>query len=94
MKPPVSELNAEALYQALIAQIRPALEGIDHVAIAGIRSGGAWIAERMASDLGLETPPGFIDVSFYRDDYAERACQQKSNRHTSRLTSMVPPSCS
>ncbi len=72
MKPPVSELNAEALYQALIAQIRPALEGIDHVAIAGIRSGGAWIAERMASDLGLETPPGFIDVSFYRDDYAEK----------------------
>ena len=72
MKPSVSELDAEKLYQDLTAGIRKAIQGIDHVAIAGIRSGGAWLAERMASDLSLTTPPGFIDVSFYRDDYAEK----------------------
>ncbi len=72
MKPSVSDLNAEALYQDLTAKIREAIKGLDLVAIVGIRSGGAWIAERMAADLNLPTPAGFIDVSFYRDDYAEK----------------------
>ncbi|MCM1129270.1 MAG: bifunctional pyr operon transcriptional regulator/uracil phosphoribosyltransferase PyrR [Alistipes senegalensis] len=65
-------LNAEALYQALLAQIQARLAEMPNLALVGIRSGGAWIAERMAKDLHLPTPPGFIDVSFYRDDYAQK----------------------
>ena len=72
MKPSIPELNAEALYAKLLKQIRDALTNEPKVAIVGIRSGGAWIAERIVADLGLENPPGFIDVSFYRDDYAEK----------------------
>lgn len=68
----ITELNAETLYARLLTQIREALADKPKVAIVGIRSGGAWIAERIVSDLGLENPPGFIDVSFYRDDYAEK----------------------
>ncbi|MES2071898.1 MAG: bifunctional pyr operon transcriptional regulator/uracil phosphoribosyltransferase PyrR [Pseudomonadota bacterium] len=68
--------DAEALYQDLLAQIKshahsdPARE--QKLAIVGIYSGGAWLAERLASDLALHNKPGYIDVSFYRDDYAQK----------------------
>jgi pyrimidine operon attenuation protein/uracil phosphoribosyltransferase len=65
-------LDAEALYEALLRQIRTGLQGTDNVAIVGIHSGGAWLAERLAADLQLQERLGFIDVSFYRDDYAEK----------------------
>ena len=50
MNPSITELNAEALYQKLLKQIREALANEPKVAIVGIRSGGAWIAERIVSD--------------------------------------------
>ncbi|MES2298900.1 MAG: bifunctional pyr operon transcriptional regulator/uracil phosphoribosyltransferase PyrR [Pseudomonadota bacterium] len=64
--------DAEALYQALLQQVRAGLDGIADVAIVGIHSGGAWLAERLARDLDLVARLGFIDVSFYRDDYARK----------------------
>ena len=72
MNQSLTELNAEALYQKLLTQIRDALANTPKVAVVGIRSGGAWIAERVVDDLKLDNPPGFIDVSFYRDDYAQK----------------------
>ena len=35
----------------------------------GIYSGGAWIAQRLAQMIPGEHAVGFIDVSFYRDDF-------------------------
>ncbi|WP_322402841.1 bifunctional pyr operon transcriptional regulator/uracil phosphoribosyltransferase PyrR [Massilia luteola] len=64
--------DAEALYRDLLAQVRAGLSGVPDAAIVGIHSGGAWLAERLASDLGLQARLGFIDVSFYRDDYARK----------------------
>ena len=64
--------DAEALYGILLAQVRAGLEGKPDAAIVGIHSGGAWLAERLAADLGLQHRLGFIDVSFYRDDYAKK----------------------
>ena len=66
------EFDAEALYQALLQQVRTGLAGAADVAIVGIHSGGAWLAERLADDLDLRGRLGFIDVSFYRDDYARK----------------------
>jgi pyrimidine operon attenuation protein/uracil phosphoribosyltransferase len=66
------KLDAEALYQKLAAQIKAALAKTENVAIVGIYSGGAWLAERLAAELQLKDRLGFIDVSFYRDDYAEK----------------------
>jgi pyrimidine operon attenuation protein/uracil phosphoribosyltransferase len=40
--------------------------------LIGIYSGGAWLAERLATMLDGEHPVGYIDVSFYRDDYAQK----------------------
>jgi pyrimidine operon attenuation protein/uracil phosphoribosyltransferase len=45
--------------------------------LVGIYSGGAWIAERLADLLDGEHPVGYIDVSFYRDDYAQRGLRAK-----------------
>jgi len=64
--------DAEALYQVLLEQLRCALADAPDLAIVGIHSGGAWLAERLALDLGLRGRLGFIDVSFYRDDYAKK----------------------
>lgn len=72
MKKPTPELDAEALYQTLLAQIKTGLKRVPDAALVGIHSGGAWLAERLAADLGLQDRLGFVDVSFYRDDYAEK----------------------
>ncbi len=67
-----SNFDAEALYRVLLEQVRSGLAGVTDAAIVGIHSGGAWLAERLARDLGLQARLGFIDVSFYRDDYAKK----------------------
>jgi pyrimidine operon attenuation protein/uracil phosphoribosyltransferase len=66
------DFDAEALYRDLLGQVRAGLSGVPDAAIVGIHSGGAWLAERLAADLGLQGRLGFIDVSFYRDDYARK----------------------
>jgi pyrimidine operon attenuation protein/uracil phosphoribosyltransferase len=69
---PNLNLDAEALYQMLANQVKTGLAQFDDVAIVGIYSGGAWLAERLAGEMQLNQRLGFIDVSFYRDDYAEK----------------------
>lgn len=66
------ELDAEALYAALARQVKDALASVESVALVGIYSGGAWLADRLATELQLDGRLGYIDVSFYRDDYAEK----------------------
>jgi pyrimidine operon attenuation protein/uracil phosphoribosyltransferase len=66
------DFDAEALYRALLEQVRAGLASVPDAAIVGIHSGGAWLAERLAADLDLKARLGFIDVSFYRDDYAKK----------------------
>jgi pyrimidine operon attenuation protein/uracil phosphoribosyltransferase len=67
---PNPNFDAEALYQDLAARVKAGLGQAQQVAIVGIYSGGAWVAERLAQELQLQDRLGFIDVSFYRDDYA------------------------
>lgn len=69
---PNPELDAEALYRQLAERVKPALAALPNPAIVGIHSGGAWLAERLAEELQLKERLGFIDVSFYRDDFAEK----------------------
>jgi pyrimidine operon attenuation protein/uracil phosphoribosyltransferase len=45
--------------------------------LIGIYSGGAWLAERLAQMLEGEHPLGYIDVSFYRDDYAQKGLRAR-----------------
>lgn len=47
-----------------------ARRGLADLAMIGIHTGGAWVAERLHQRLGLKEPPGFLDISFYRDDFS------------------------
>jgi pyrimidine operon attenuation protein/uracil phosphoribosyltransferase len=67
-------MDAEALYQKLLANLQAKLANTNQtkmIEIAGLAIGGAWIAERLARDLGL-AHFGVINVAFHRDDYAEK----------------------
>jgi pyrimidine operon attenuation protein/uracil phosphoribosyltransferase len=63
--------NAEDLYQTLLNQLKEQKKISPDFQLAGLASGGAWVAERLAKDLGLSAH-GVINVSFHRDDYAEK----------------------
>jgi pyrimidine operon attenuation protein/uracil phosphoribosyltransferase len=43
--------------------------GITDPVMVGIHTGGVWIADRLHKLLGLQQPPGVLDISFYRDDF-------------------------
>ena len=62
--------DAEAQCAELAALIRPSLQA--DTTLVGIHSGGAWIARRVQTLLGLPGEAGVIDVSFHRDDYRQR----------------------
>ena len=70
------ELDAEALYLQLERELKSALAGTQRLAIVGIYSGGAWLAERLAKALDVSAL-GYIDVSFYRDDFASRGLKEE-----------------
>jgi pyrimidine operon attenuation protein / uracil phosphoribosyltransferase len=70
--------DAEATLDALIERMRGAV-AFD-AKFVGIYSGGAWIAERLAHAIDGDHPMGFIDVSFYRDDFGSKGLKPKIKR--------------
>ena len=70
--------DAEAAFAALAERMRGAV-AFD-ARFVGIYSGGAWIAERLARALPGDHPVGFIDVSFYRDDFKRKGLKPKIKR--------------
>ena len=62
--------DAEALCEALVAQLRRQVA--PDTGIVGIVTGGAWLAERLHRALGVATPLGILDPSFYRDDFSKK----------------------
>ena len=63
-------LDAEALYRELARGV-PSLRG-PQGRLVGITSGGAWLAQRLHQDLGLEGQAGVISSAMHRDDFAQR----------------------
>lgn len=63
-------MNAEKLYEKLLDNLRQRKQS-GSFELAGLAMGGAWIAERLAKDLGMPHF-GVINVAFHRDDYAEK----------------------
>lgn len=70
--------DAELLLADLAAQMRPHMT--PDTALVGLHTGGVWLAERLHALLGLAQPPGALDVSFYRDDYAQRGLSRDARR--------------
>jgi pyrimidine operon attenuation protein / uracil phosphoribosyltransferase len=76
----MTSFDAEALYAVLREQIRAAYPDWtqpDGPVLAGIYTGGAWIAERLAADLGVPEV-GVINVSLHRDDYAKKGLHSEA----------------
>ena len=63
-------MNAESSYKKLLENLSGRLQS-GPFELAGLAMGGAWIAQRLAQDLGLMRY-GVINVAFHRDDYAEK----------------------
>lgn len=78
MNAPAQIPDAEVLLGKLAERMAPAV-AFD-AAFVGIYSGGAWLAERLGSMIPGNHPVGFIDVSFYRDDYSTTGLKAKSRR--------------
>lgn len=67
------QLDAELLYADLREGVRALIAGTPQpVVLAGITSGGAWLAERLQRDLQLPGDAGVISSSMHRDDFAQR----------------------
>ncbi len=63
-------LDAEALYAELRAGVRALLA--PESVLVGIWSGGAWLADRLQTDLGRSGPAGVISSTLHRDDFGSR----------------------
>jgi pyrimidine operon attenuation protein/uracil phosphoribosyltransferase len=79
-------MNAELLYEKLLANLRIRAQA-GSFELVGLAMGGAWIAERLAKDLGLPHH-GVINVAFHRDDYAEKG--MTALRTASTMTTHLP----
>jgi len=65
--------DSEALYKSLLHGVKTLMAGSPQPSVlAGITSGGAWLAERLQRDLGLPGNSGVISSSLHRDDFAQR----------------------
>jgi pyrimidine operon attenuation protein/uracil phosphoribosyltransferase len=70
---PFPSLDAERLYTELLRSVQALIAATPApVVLAGITSGGAWLAERLQRDLGLPGDAGVISSSMHRDDFAQR----------------------
>ena len=71
---PDAEAALATLIQRMEASVSPS------AAFVGIYSGGAWLAERLSQRLPHAHPVGFIDVAYYRDDYARSGLKPNTRR--------------
>ncbi|QYD67874.1 bifunctional pyr operon transcriptional regulator/uracil phosphoribosyltransferase PyrR [Paraburkholderia edwinii] len=80
-----SAIDAERLYRAVLEQIRAAYRDAflrpdepGGAVLAGIYSGGAWLAERLARDLNVPDF-GVVNVALHRDDYAKKGLHTQAS---------------
>jgi pyrimidine operon attenuation protein/uracil phosphoribosyltransferase len=63
-------LDAEALYKELLRYVQQTIAPTTQ--LVGVTSGGAWLVDRLKSDLELARPIGTISSSMHRDDFSQR----------------------
>lgn len=66
----VIDLDAESIYAVLLQRVRELVAGRS-MGLVGVHTGGVWLAERLRKDLNVAAEVGVLDVSFYRDDFAQ-----------------------
>lgn len=73
--------NAEDLLKRIAIELEPLLQA--NTALVGIQSGGVWLMQRLLNLLAKPIAKnniehGTLDVSFYRDDYAQRGLKSEN----------------
>ncbi|MBE0510340.1 MAG: bifunctional pyr operon transcriptional regulator/uracil phosphoribosyltransferase PyrR [Chromatiales bacterium] len=60
------------LLHSMASQLQQQLTAaqITQPCMVGIHTGGVWVARELHRLLGLDTPLGTLDISFYRDDFS------------------------
>lgn len=55
----------------MVDQLKALLKerGINEPCMIGIHTGGVWLAERLHKELGINSPLGALNITFYRDDF-------------------------
>jgi pyrimidine operon attenuation protein/uracil phosphoribosyltransferase len=74
-----AQLDVEQLLEKLCRDTQALIEErkIEAPYLIGIRSGGVWLAERLATFLKVDEPVGVLDISFYRDDFTKLGLNPK-----------------
>jgi pyrimidine operon attenuation protein/uracil phosphoribosyltransferase len=65
----VKQQDVPALIDQMADELRRRLDIDDHTVMVGIHTGGVWVARLLHEKLGIQTPLGTLDISFYRDDF-------------------------
>jgi len=65
----VKQEDIPALIDRMADELRRRLHIDNHTVMVGIHTGGVWIARLLHKKLGMQTPLGTLDISFYRDDF-------------------------
>lgn len=73
----IPDINATC--HALATQLQHHLDttGQNNLVIIGIRTGGVWVAQQLIDTLSLPGPLYSVDISFYRDDFAQKGLNPK-----------------
>lgn len=56
------------LLDQMADELRPRLK--TNPIIVGVQTGGAWVADALQKRLSIEEPVGWLDITFYRDDFS------------------------
>ena len=65
--------QVETLLETMSQRLRADLAGESgEIVMVGVHTGGLWVARHLHRRLGLNTPLGGLNISFYRDDFGER----------------------
>lgn len=75
----IDEEGLQRTIARLAMEIIERNQGVDNIAIVGVRTRGAFIAERIAARIGKtekkHVPLGILDITLYRDDFRNRLKQ-------------------
>ena len=67
----MTNYDVDTLLQSMVENIKKNLgaDSKQEPLMIGIHTGGVWIAEKLHQMLGLKSPLGSLNISFYRDDF-------------------------
>ncbi len=77
--PEVSALLASLRMEVLAYLSKKGIDpdGEKQPKMVGIETGGVWVARSLHQSMGLSSPLGTLDISFYRDDFTEKGLHPK-----------------